>query len=1738
MPKKWYFLLVPLLLSVLIACFYQRLFNYAVELSFSRYFEGTGGHLHYRDKEFSDHTLVFHDVVLDFPSEQTTLNTPTLTLNYQIHYAKRSVDLTLSFENTSLSLIDNESNLEELLSRLVPNFSWLDIHTTITIPQGQLLITDRDANPQQEVPFRLNYSMGDKNEGNLLLFLDAECLEISLHTDAQSTTKLTAACSQIDGPALSRLGHALFPALTAWEIEQGTLTGNLTLAVPQKYRPYIEGHVFVENLAVAHPILGINARLDEGRMQFTPGYLVQAFGKDLKMPSLLGSIDLTKTGTLTFTDNGNTYATISNLSGKVQFDREDQARVHIEGLLSSADQQGEIRLQGFLDYPNYQKITSNLDLQLHYPETSPIKLSIRAFDIGLPYYSAELDLHHIRTQEMTILQQFLKIYAPAWNQIVLREGLLDASLKVSFHHHQWQDLVFEKISSRNLLCDALPWELSFGADKLDGQLSVDLSHANPLETLHTDLTVNNGRIQLKRPDQEPWEFSNIQTKLMVQNGIVQKSIASVAFAGMEGSVELDWMSPEEIMRLHFRGSGKDIAFLMPTFFQKHLETHFSKDLLTLEAGVKRRSKKLSFKGQIHLTDKELEQPIDFGFTVEKIAGTTLQPWLTDTPSKPQARTYEPSLFKSLVPSFLRPALLLHDRWFHHIPFVAGYSLSQGWFKARNVPLKKYLQPLFTQNENIALSGTSNLSGTFDNYGIALHYDLSHFVAEKDTFLVTTSTPPSNTLPGHYYFDFKSGHHFGYFPVHQGSYTNKTFNLTCSDVQGKLFFDNTSLHFQDGETSTEGLTLQGDLDIDLGNTLVVNCHAKEMQGTFSSMQRFFSHLNPSLPFLQLPLEGELFLRKPGMHVQMAFEEAGPKVDATIHAGLTQGTIPIEHAHADLQGLSFFIDYNHREQTLNLSRFEGDVILGRGDKTKTCVLRGKGCQFSNVLTPQATFDFHLYDNLHSFLSLVGTIDGSHFQFDSENTYFGALFPTECAFTLNHWSQLENLHFDSTFSLQAFSKELQRFQSAGLFFLSPEWLSEIDKLGEVDGKIRALLDFDGASSRLLFNCQGQNIAIANQPIQDFHLQGYRQDASWIVDELQIDRLSIGANITKNDDLWTANFIGLRYGKSLLLGLEGEYQQGDKAFNAKINLMELSLDHLKEWPMMEPFVEEFEPKGSLKATGRVHLEPTDAFSWNCDTVITADMRDVQLKNLHFREADAISCHLLTGRSLTLRNIKSTLHPHDAGFYIEKLHFDFPSKTTAVDNLSFRIPSDKLEKVAQDLHVAFPNGINSKTALIMQELKKEGNLEGHLSFTLGDETRLMDLFLVEDDYHYLHKDHHLNHFHLQLKGDDLDLFTHYRWFEKPLLLHGITSLDNLTRGQMIITDPFPQIHEPFPLVIHWRNTQETGFIVQRAEGSLCGLNVHLIEDSWNPHSSSKISLRGDVGVDMRYAFPLFPDTIQSGLSKWEVGKGYSLTGSWELSKVREPHQSQELYFNGLLEGKDCEMKGFCFQNLSAQVTYSPTKVNVHNLNISDPAGFLHINSITSVKDQENRWETVIPTLKATDISPSLLWEAGQERPTQRKPLVVQSFLIRDLHGNLSDETTFLGEGHLDFVNPVKKNVQNALLAIPAEILSRLGLDLSTLTPVRGSVFFQVKEGRFNLTKLKDIYSEGRLSKFYLPNNTYDHYVDFDGNIHAQIRMKHYTLLLKLAELFTVTVHGDLAKPRYTLQKQQRNKQGPVVEFQ
>jgi hypothetical protein len=361
-----------------------------------------------------------------------------------------------------------------------------------------------------------------------------------------------------------------------------------------------------------------------------------------------------------------------------------------------------------------------------------------------------------------------------------------------------------------------------------------------------------------------------------------------------------------------------------------------------------------------------------------------------------------------------------------------------------------------------------------------------------------------------------------------------------------------------------------------------------------------------------------------------------------------------------------------------------------------------------------------------------------------------------------------------------------------------------------------------------------------------------------------------------------------------------------------------------------------------------------------------------------------------------------------------------------------------------------------------------------------------------------------------------------------------LDSGEIVLLDnPHldPALQEYFrggfkPLTIRWQIDPLNGFYIQKLEGRLRGVCADLIREPSLPLDQNCMHLKGQVHVNMHEAQVLLDPAVAADLSAWKVGNGYSLQGLWTLDKNSDSSFSKSISFHGNLQGREFEFFGYRFNSLSAYASYERGFMHIKNLLVSDPCGSMHIAESICTPMIDDIWEAKIPFLALSNFKPGLLRSLDGAQSNIGRSLNIRQLEIQDIHGLLGDRNSFTGRGRLAFVNPPRKNLQPTIFTIPAELLTRIGLDLAVLTPVRGAMYYRIENGRVLFTKFKDIYSKGRLSKFYLPNNGYLSGVDFNGNLDLQVRMKQYNLVFKLAELLTVNVKGSLSKPVYSLNKQ------------
>lgn len=304
-------------------------------------------------------------------------------------------------------------------------------------------------------------------------------------------------------------------------------------------------------------------------------------------------------------------------------------------------------------------------------------------------------------------------------------------------------------------------------------------------------------------------------------------------------------------------------------------------------------------------------------------------------------------------------------------------------------------------------------------------------------------------------------------------------------------------------------------------------------------------------------------------------------------------------------------------------------------------------------------------------------------------------------------------------------------------------------------------------------------------------------------------------------------------------------------------------------------------------------------------------------------------------------------------------------------------------------------------------------------------------------------------------------------------------------------------------------FSIQSIEGKCSGLEASFHLDGDTLVGSAQVN-----GNDIRY---MLPEKIVKVFDELKIGSGYELMGRLNFQKG--------LAFKGILSGKQIELFGFELKNLLSQIEWDRDHLLIQDLKISDFAGILKVEKVLAEGKDDDPWTLSIPHIVISELRPSLLQDVGGP-PGKLSPLVVREIKIDDFFGFVDDSKTYTAKGELFFINSYKR--ENSILELPSDILSRIvGLDVDLLTPVCGTLKYELHDGFFHFTDLFNSYSENKRSEFFLVFDEDSPKMDLDWNLNIFIQTKQF-VLFKFTEKFLISVKGKLDAPKFQLQRKKR----------
>lgn len=389
-------------------------------------------------------------------------------------------------------------------------------------------------------------------------------------------------------------------------------------------------------------------------------------------------------------------------------------------------------------------------------------------------------------------------------------------------------------------------------------------------------------------------------------------------------------------------------------------------------------------------------------------------------------------------------------------------------------------------------------------------------------------------------------------------------------------------------------------------------------------------------------------------------------------------------------------------------------------------------------------------------------------------------------------------------------------------------------------------------------------------------------------------------------------------------------------------------------------------------------------------------------------------------------------------------------------------------------------------------------------------LVIEKVDYDFLAKEWHVSGIQFQ------------NYVQPDWLLISLRAPSKNTLGELVFSEKVPK-EEKQPLKILW-DYPKAELTIHKVEGTLLGSTFQL-EANKEHSTESTIGLSGQINGNLYELVNKFlPSEWVAEAKNWHLNSLFQARGFFIVDrKTFDP-----LAFSGDLTGQDLQIRKYQFDRWSTKVEITPESIVATDLRITDSAGEFQADKIEIVKSKEDQasWWLQIPSLQATDLRPHLLHKNHKTRPEQPRSLLLRQVVVENLKGEMGSLHTFSGKGLLQFINPMRKEAKNFLFTIPEELLKRIGFEMPVLTPISGSISFEIRDNKLFMTKFKDVYADNKLLKFYLPKSN-DSFIDFQGNLNIQVGIQPYHVISKLAQLWTLHIQGTLEKPNYSIAKQE-----------
>lgn len=553
----------------------------------------------------------------------------------------------------------------------------------------------------------------------------------------------------------------------------------------------------------------------------------------------------------------------------------------------------------------------------------------------------------------------------------------------------------------------------------------------------------------------------------------------------------------------------------------------------------------------------------------------------------------------------------------------------GKVKARSLSLKPTLSPLVNRLLEGHWSGTVDVDGELEGNRLTatiLPHDLTVETAHAWIAFATLSSPLTMTL------DPDAHQLHAHFRTEHSSFLDKNTGLLLSELAATIDVSENEWGLSDLEAYYHHLRFSGSGNYvkTHGQGSKLALHVDAVTGRLSQLQEMLVFLNPKGFVQVIPLDGDVQLDAEGGDLSLITRGPHREIAVNASGALIDGNWRWDDGNLSMRNVEVQFTYAYPANRLELRDLQGTVLVGRpGESLEQYQCVGDHLTFSDYGKQQMQFDIWIGDRRRDVLRLVGSTeprnDGAlNVRFDKGLTHLGSVHPDRLELSLLNWTCVNHFRLAINFRADQFLHDLQRLDRTGLISIDDKISKALQSLESAQGLCRFDCGYDRKTTVFDYHLHSDGLSLNDHLLNGFQLKGTIQHNAWLIDPLRWDDLAFSAEMVKLPDRWRIDFLGIRIGKCVLAGLEGDYLIQPGRIDARVNLFDVDLGHLSQLPL----------EGKWKSQGTLTIDVTQfPRSYPLHAILEGSLNDLSIDGMHWDDMTHVPCEIVAvDRAPTLK--------------------------------------------------------------------------------------------------------------------------------------------------------------------------------------------------------------------------------------------------------------------------------------------------------------------------------------------------------------------------------------------------------------------------------------------------------------------------------------------------------------------------